>query len=275
MDSLSQTLQNLDVRAEVFFNGQLCGLQRFEDEATSGMLHFLKAGALSVTTQGGHKLDILPHSVLFFPRGMQHTIQVMSEPGADLVCAAIHYPSKQQALISQALPTFIYTSTEVNQALSNTTEWLFQEALDELKGHKIVIDRLCDVFMVQLLRHVIDNGTVSFGLIAGGAHPQLSPLMDRLKAAPEQEWTVETMAESVAMSRSKFFSLFKETTGQAPMDYLTDLRLAVAKGLLKSNRPVGVVANTVGYENASTLSRVFKRRLGITPKQWIKNYLQK
>ena len=81
------------------------------------------------------------------------------------------------------------------------------------------------------------------------------------------------MAEQVAMSRSKFAALFKETVGQSPMEYVTGLRMAMAKGLLKMNRPVGLVANEVGYENASSLAKVFRKHFGITPKQWLKQYL--
>jgi len=46
----------------------------------------------------------------------------------------------------------------------------------------------------------------------------------------------------------------------------------MAQGLLKKKRPVSLVANEVGYEDASSLTRVFKRRFGITPKQWLKKY---
>jgi len=83
---------------------------------------------------------------------------------------------------------------------------------------------------------------------------------------------VDAMASEVFMSRSKFAALFKDTVGQSPMDYLTDLRLVMAQGLLKKKRPVSLVANEVGYEDASSLTRVFKRRFGITPKQWLKKY---
>jgi len=43
----------------------------------------------------------------------------------------------------------------------------------------------------------------------------------------------------------------------------------VAKGLLKKNKSVALVANAVGYENGSALARVFRKKLGISPKQWV------
>jgi AraC-like DNA-binding protein len=57
------------------------------------------------------------------------------------------------------------------------------------------------------------------------------------------------------------------------MDYLTDLRLSKAKSLLMQEKPVAVVANAVGYDTPSSLSRLFKQRFGITPKQWLKDHM--
>ena len=39
--------------------------------------------------------------------------------------------------------------------------------------------------------------------------------------------------------------------------------------LLKENKPVALVANAVGYENGSALARVFRKKMGISPKEWV------
>jgi AraC-like DNA-binding protein len=75
------------------------------------------------------------------------------------------------------------------------------------------------------------------------------------------------------MSRSKFADVFTRTVGQSPGDYLIDWRIIVAKGLLKENKPVAIVANAVGYENGSALARVFRKKLGISPKQWVEQIM--
>ena len=68
---------------------------------------------------------------------------------------------------------------------------------------------------------------------------------------------------------SKFAELFKRIVNQSPGDYLIDWRIAVAKGLLQKNKPVALVANAVGYENGSALARVFRKKIGLSPKQWL------
>ncbi|BCD96479.1 helix-turn-helix domain-containing protein [Marinagarivorans cellulosilyticus] len=270
MDSLSQLLESLEVKAEVFYNGKLCGLQGFDENPQSGMLHFVKSGAIQVKTEEGHKLSLPSSSLLFFPSGVKHDVFVAQNQEAELVCASIHFPITQQNFLLSKLPRFICMQTKENPEIVTTTAWLFKEAFVEATGYRTLINRLCDIFMVQLIRHVTDTGVIHFSLLAGASHPKLNPLMDKLKFSPEDAWTVDSMAQEVAMSRSKFAQLFKETTGKAPMEYLTDLRLDAAKRLLKKQKPVGLIANHVGYENASTLARVFKKRFGVTPKQWIK-----
>jgi len=44
----------------------------------------------------------------------------------------------------------------------------------------------------------------------------------------------------------------------------------VAQNLLKKGKPVKLAANAVGYESASALGRVFRKKTGLSPKQWLK-----
>ena len=120
-----------------------------------------------------------------------------------------------------------------------------------------------------MLRHVVNNNIIQHGLLAGLAHPQLSKVLLAIHNAPENQWGLESMAELALMSRSKFAELFKRIVNQSPGDYLIDWRIAVAKGLLQKNKPVALVANAVGYENGSALARVFRKKIGLSPKQWL------
>jgi len=53
---------------------------------------------------------------------------------------------------------------------------------------------------------------------------------------------------------------------------LTDLRIAIAQGLLKKDKPVSLVANEVGYEHGSALARVFRKKTGLSPKEWLMKF---
>ena len=70
------------------------------------------------------------------------------------------------------------------------------------------------------------------------------------------------------MSRASFAAHFRQTVGTTPLDYLTDWRVSVAQTLLKSGKPLKLVAPEVGYSHPVALTRVFTKRIGISPTQW-------
>lgn len=272
MDELSALLQDLDFNAEVFFSGSLCGLEAFEKQENSGLIHMLKAGSMTLITDQGHELTLDKPAVIFIPSGSEHRIQIKEFSEAELVCANIHFQARQKAVLVDNLPGLLCIDIEQSENINTAANAIFTEAFNAEYGRHLMINRLCDIFILQVLRYVIGNGTVELGMLAASSHPQLAKLMQALAANPEKPWSVDTMAESAAMSRSKFAALFKESVGQAPMDYVTDLRLSQAKKLLTQDKPVALVANAVGYDTPSSLSRLFKQRFGITPKQWLKDY---
>ena len=62
---------------------------------------------------------------------------------------------------------------------------------------------------------------------------------------------------------------FSKATGMSPLDYVQALRLEEAKQLLEnSDLPVEGIANKVGYEDTSFFGRLFRKKSGITPKQY-------
>ena len=77
------------------------------------------------------------------------------------------------------------------------------------------------------------------------------------------------ISEKVKLTPSYTSSLFKEEMGITITDYITDLRIEKAKILLKdSNLKVSELAKKVGYEEQRYFSQVFKKRTGITPKEF-------
>jgi len=46
-------------------------------------------------------------------------------------------------------------------------------------------------------------------------------------------------------------------------------RVGVAQSLLKQGKNVSIVANSVGYETASALARVFRKQTNMSPKEWL------
>lgn len=77
------------------------------------------------------------------------------------------------------------------------------------------------------------------------------------------------VARHVKLNAAYFSTLFKHHMEISFSDYLTDKRISQAKILLKkSNMPIVEVAIAVGFDTQSYFSKVFKTRIGMTPRQF-------
>jgi AraC-like DNA-binding protein len=269
MDQLSVILQRFSMNTEVFFTGNLCGISDFSKEPNKGHLHLLRSGELTLIDEQGKSELVNEPTVLFFPTPHAHRIIGSEDNPPELVCANIIYNESRSNPIANALPARLSFKLSDCEKLKQTAQWLFEEAFHERCGRLPMINSLTNIFLIHVLRHVLNNNIMQHGLLAGLAHPQVSKVLLAIHEKPEQQWGLEDMAELALMSRSKFADVFKRTVGQSPGDYVIDWRIVVAKGLLRQNKPVALVASAVGYENGSALARVFRKKLGLSPKQWV------
>ena len=95
---------------------------------------------------------------------------------------------------------------------------------------------------------------------------RIGRVLARMHERPEEPWTVGTLARMAAMSRSAFSARFRTLVGEAPIRYLSGLRLALAMRLVRStDTTIAEIARRAGYSSEEALSRAFKSRFGDAP----------
>lgn len=83
--------------------------------------------------------------------------------------------------------------------------------------------------------------------------------------------TLQDISREVNMSHYHFSRLFKKEFGHSPYEYLLLVRINRAKHLLKTTKePVKVIAQRVGYYNASTFTAAFTAKVGLSPSEFRK-----
>lgn len=275
LDRLSSLLERFQVSARLFHSGALCGVTTFDAQPGRGFFHVLRKGEMVVThRKGAHvlrRIEAKEPTLFFYPQPLTHQFHNAPEDGADFTCASVHFEGGANHPLVRALPPLIVLPLARVPGLSAALDLLFQEADQVRCGHRLMVDRLFEVVLLQLLRWLLDHGDeggVSFGLVSGLADPHLARALTAMHGRPQIPWSVDTLADQAGLSRSAFASRFKLTVGTSPADYLTEWRMTLAKKQLLQGRPVKLIALELGYANASALSRVFAQRTGMSPRQW-------
>jgi AraC-like DNA-binding protein len=190
-------------------------------------------------------------------------------PLTELVCGGLRLEHPSARRLLDGLPNVVHVRTVRRTALGTTLDLLAEEVAGREVGSEAVISRLCDILVIQAIRHwMTDRQATGSSWLTAMGDPQVGPALAALHAAPGAPWTVEALASRAAMSRSAFAARFRELLGQPVMGYLTEVRMQLAVNLLHRNdRTVAEVATAVGYESDASFSRVFKRHLGTSPRQ--------
>ena len=84
-------------------------------------------------------------------------------------------------------------------------------------------------------------------------------------------FTVDTLCALLNMSRTSFYNKLKALTGQAPADFVRDIRLHRAAELLREgNCSITEVAEKTGFCDSKYFREVFKKRFNVSPSQYAK-----
>lgn len=266
MDALASLFSHVPSSASTFFAGKLCSNCEY---GGTGHLHFLKSGALILGRDGADDARIDAPALIFFPRGLTHRFKVDAQGGADLVCATVDLGSDKGNPIGSGLPDFILIDLAKQSELATICELLIAEADSEACGQRVAIDYLFGYLLVKLVRHVVDNGAVEFGVLSGLANPKLARALTAIHDNPARNWSLQDLADEAGMSRTRFAVLFREIVGVTAMDYLTSWRISSAQALLRQGKPVKAVIRAVGYDSASAFTRRFVQQIGLSPRDWL------
>ena len=271
-DKLTGILDYFSLRARVFQAGLLCDSASFDKGAGLGYIHVLRAGTLKINAPGQTTLKLKEPSLYFCMNPTTHHLHPMAT-GTDLVCASFDFGNSLKNPLALALPESIILTLDKVPSLNTSLQLLFSEAQANYSGQQSLLNRLIEVIIIQLLRELIEQQHLQIGLLAGLAEPRLAKAITAMHTEPAEAWTLNDLADIAGMSRAQFATKFRQTVGSTPGHYLSSWRIGVAQSLLLRGKSLQVVADAVGYANASALSRVFRSHIGTSPASWRKQQL--
>lgn len=175
-------------------------------------------------------------------------------------------------LLVKLLPPAVHVRREEAGAgrLRRIVELIADEADTDRPGRELILERLVQVLLVEALRfRSASAARQERGLLAGLSDPALARPLREIHGNVARRWTVAELARTAHMSRAVFAERFTRKVGMPPMQYILEWRMALAKDLLRGERPPLVaVAERVGYQSASAFSTAFARLTGCPPSEF-------
>jgi AraC family transcriptional regulator, alkane utilization regulator len=213
-------------------------------------------------------------------------------PAARFICGYLHFDHQFDPLLD-GLPTLLCVRTRGEAVSLETWEktgrnlysvenrqevdwwqaslrYLISETAAPGPGNRAVLARLAESLFIEVLRWQLRYAAQGrHGWLAGVHDPQVGRVLRLLHALPERSWTVEELAKEAAISRAVLAKRFVDLVGQAPIQYLAQWRMHLARQLLReSTLGIGEIAGRVGYESEAAFNRAFRRLVGSPPAAW-------
>jgi AraC family transcriptional regulator, alkane utilization regulator len=189
---------------------------------------------------------------------------------ATLVTGSFHFEDRRNNPLLSVLPPVIVLPGELSRNvhwLEPTLKFIACEAASGRPGAQTVVSRLADVLFIQIVRgYLATLPPGASGWLGALGDAQIGAALGLIHQGPELDWTVQSLAARVAMSRSAFASRFARLVGEPPLAYVTRWRMQKAAGLLRqSSATLADIAERVGYDSEAAFSKAFKRAVGSAP----------
>ncbi|WP_204318765.1 helix-turn-helix domain-containing protein [Pseudooceanicola aestuarii] len=253
--------------------------------------------AEGVTGAEGYYLSPDPRIVFFF-NDVSRQIQVTNDIGGGLAAAR---PMRRAVYVPAGMP--VWTSFTAPHRFAHLDLHLHRDRMMELlapalgqAGARAALDRpverqdvagtdvLASLLVEELTEprhHALYAQSLVASLVTGLLDLREAParggltaaqvkrLTTRFHAGRCQRMTIAEMAAEVGLSDSWFAHVFKETTGETPLNWQRRERIARAKEMLRgTDRPLGDIAASLGFSDQSHLTRTFRQLAGTTPAAW-------
>ena len=294
MDVLSDILQTLRLRAEVFLHACFRGDWAVD---TSGE----KRATFHMISRGGCWLHLPNHNdpvalasgdLIVFPHDAEHTLS-NSElppdpdfprnqlpdrntpgPAVNLICGYFEFERHSWNPLMDALPEAMVIRSEesANVPLMDSLERAMSYEVETGQpGSRLLIDKLSEMLFIHVIRsHMAKSNDQGF--VAALADRQIGKALGRIHESLGNNWSVENLANAAGMSRSAFAERFHQLVSMTPMQYLTHWRMTQAhERFLLTDQSVAQVANSCGYQSEVAFAKAFKKHFGYGPGQARRN----
>ncbi len=200
---------------------------------------------------GAETVDVRGFDVIVYPPGLLHAEHLELGRRQKIICFWVD---------TGPTPTFDHAIKLMDER--GTLRELFEMTYAEFTTNRPCAADLISVYLqaifLQARQHFAEPSRETSSLVErclGYIHENYA-----------QDFDIDALAATVAVSPSYLFRLFKKKMRQTPMHYRTVVRIDKAKLLLADRSlTVDAVAERVGFDDSKYFARVFKDLAGLSP----------
>lgn len=197
------------------------------------------------------------HLIISIKAGILHN---MLDPGQEM--------EELSSFIFNFTKPFLYQETvtpEMKNIIRELMEHTSHNKLEKFYCKTKVSELIYEFFSRFLRRNTFVFNSMNKGDIEKIMHIEKLILKDFSKPPVLSE-----LAIAIGMSETKMKALFKKIFGDSIYNYYSSARMIEAASMLKNNRdmPVSEVGYSLGFSNLSHFSKMFKRYIGMKPKEY-------
>ncbi len=209
-------------------------------------------------------------AVFVVPAGREHRIVDEVPSVILLLCLGDRWlrRTRQVAdLWSELVAKSDAATLELGTAMAAEWEQMWRRALLEQASNRTGAEVLCDALtlqaLVMLARQTPGQGDDS-------AEARVRQVTREIEETFLERWTIDEAAGRAGLSRRHFTQSFRRLNESTLVNYLHKLRLDHAERLLASGRhTITGAAFSSGFEDLAHFYRLFKRRHGRAPGEWL------
>lgn len=151
----------------------------------------------------------------------------------------------------------------------HTTIQMISHEMESSVGSDLILQRLTDILLYNTIRRWLENNQYpKSGWIGVFKDEKVVAVLEIIHKDPLTNWTIESLAKSVGLSRASLAFRFKKSLGMTINDYIVKLKLDKGKTLIHDfDISLEEVSRRVGYSSAFAFSKAYKRIYGQSPRK--------
>ncbi len=151
------------------------------------------------------------------------------------------------------------------ELLNTLFQCMSAEEFNELQVRNLLSEAW--LIIIEHIRHNLEEN--KYRNDSNSSSNRVKLMIQYIRAHYMEEIRLEDIAVSANISKNTAMRYFGANIGISPVDYLIRYRIGISCKLLKeTSDKISNIADCVGYENTSYFCRLFRKYVGVSPKEY-------